>query len=211
MLSILTNFGCHWSCPYCVYRENKIDIPKTTKCSFDFNKLETQIGLSNEDEVSISGGGDPLHNWKDNEWFFRNIINSCKRNNKKLELHTSYIDYDFDYSKFNRVVFHLITPTQINIINHNKLKLPSSVRAVFVVQEHFTKSLLLKISNEVKNNADITELSFRQRITSSGECDYKEHKFLKRFHLDKWYYIEQDDYNEYFVNDRIEKRYLDIR
>ena len=29
-LSIITNFGCHYSCPYCVVKHNHIDVPETT-------------------------------------------------------------------------------------------------------------------------------------------------------------------------------------
>ena len=29
-LSIITNFGCHYSCPYCIVKENNLKIPKTT-------------------------------------------------------------------------------------------------------------------------------------------------------------------------------------
>lgn len=29
-LSVITNFGCHYTCPYCVVKENNLHIPKTT-------------------------------------------------------------------------------------------------------------------------------------------------------------------------------------
>lgn len=29
-MSIITNFGCHYKCPYCIVKENNLHIPKTT-------------------------------------------------------------------------------------------------------------------------------------------------------------------------------------
>ena len=40
-LSIITNFGCHGRCPYCIVRENGIKVPKSTIGGLD--KLEDAI------------------------------------------------------------------------------------------------------------------------------------------------------------------------
>lgn len=37
-LSVITNFGCHGRCPYCIVRENGIKVPKSTVDGLD--KLE---------------------------------------------------------------------------------------------------------------------------------------------------------------------------
>ena len=29
-LSVITNFGCHYSCQYCIVKNNHLNIPKTT-------------------------------------------------------------------------------------------------------------------------------------------------------------------------------------
>jgi hypothetical protein len=29
-LSVITNFGCHYTCPYCIVKNNHLNIPKTT-------------------------------------------------------------------------------------------------------------------------------------------------------------------------------------
>ena len=29
-MSVITNFGCHYKCPYCIVKENNLHIPKTT-------------------------------------------------------------------------------------------------------------------------------------------------------------------------------------
>ena len=63
-LSVITNFGCHGRCPYCIVRENGIKVPKSTVDGLD--KLEDAIALTGANIVSISGGGDPLYRYSGN-------------------------------------------------------------------------------------------------------------------------------------------------
>lgn len=34
-MSVITNFGCHYKCPYCIVKENNLHIPKTTLAGLD--------------------------------------------------------------------------------------------------------------------------------------------------------------------------------
>lgn len=61
------------------------------------------------------------------------------------------------------------------------------------------------------NRNAINELSFRQMINANGQVEYYQHEYLKNGHGKLWYYIEQNDYNEYFVQDHIETEYLEIK
>lgn len=45
-LSVITNFGCHGRCPYCIVRENGIKVPKSTVDCLD--KLEDAIHILQE-------------------------------------------------------------------------------------------------------------------------------------------------------------------
>lgn len=90
-LSVISNFGCHYSCPYCIVKNNNLQIPKSTLLGL--NKLKIEIENNHCNWVSISGGGDPL--WEYNQhidWYdcFFNIIKSI--GNIKTELHTSMIN-----------------------------------------------------------------------------------------------------------------------
>lgn len=40
-LSVITNFGCHYSCPYCIVKNNNLQIPKSTVEGLD--RLEEEI------------------------------------------------------------------------------------------------------------------------------------------------------------------------
>lgn len=214
VLSILSNFGCHWGCRYCVYRENGINIPKTDYRTFGWHELEEQLKLHKGELVSISGGGDPLYNYDrcDNQLFYKLLFELLEKYECRLELHTSMLIEEFPYDKCERVVFHLTMPTQISLINNRLFKLPKLVRVVYVVQDYYTKGLVNQIVRYVNNNRNaVNELSFRQMIGTNGETKYFLHDYLKQEHKKLWYYIEQYDYNEYFVEDHIEKEYLKIK
>ena len=216
ILSILTNFGCHFSCPYCVYRENGINIPFTNAKTFNWEQLEEQFKLHKGELISLSGGGDPLWNYgnKNSIEFYKKLCKLMIKYKCKLELHTSIIDYNIPvYDLCKRVVFHLQSPMQIR--NINEFLFPYGlnkpiIRVVFVVQKYYTQNIVNTIVKECKDN-NINELSFRQMINSDGSVDYTLYDFLKEGHKKDWYYIEQNDYNEYFVQDHIEKEYLKIK
>ena len=217
MLSIMTNFGCHFGCSYCVYRENGINIPKTHVDTFGWTELEEQLELHRGELVSVSGGGDPLYNYDtniENERFYNKLFILLEKYNCRLELHTSLISRWFPYGQCERVVFHFTMPNQIGILrwldSEIDLRTPT-IRIVYVVQEHYTKHLINEVVKEVGFNRDVEELSFRQMINKEGQTEYYCHNYLKEGHGKSWYYIEQSDYNEYFVQDHIEKEYLKIK
>lgn len=57
--SVITNFGCHWTCPYCIVKKTGLNVPVT-------DMQATLKTISRESEhhpmkfLSFSGGGDPL-------------------------------------------------------------------------------------------------------------------------------------------------------
>lgn len=58
-LSIITNFGCHYSCPECIVRNNKLKMTPTEEYS---SYMQLEHVLKNEcndcNWVSVSGGGE---------------------------------------------------------------------------------------------------------------------------------------------------------
>ena len=94
-LSIISNFGCHYSCPYCIVKNNNLRIPKSTISGLD--RLQTEIENNHCNWVSISGGGDPL--WE----YSRHMDIIRKTGNIKTELHTSMINVsEAPYALFDR-------------------------------------------------------------------------------------------------------------
>lgn len=204
-LSVITNFGCHYSCPYCIVKNNNLNIPKST--IEGLNNLTKEIENNNCNWVSISGGGDPLwEHEKHIEWYqrFLSIIPS----DIKIELHTSLPNVkNAPYGFFDRVVYHLHNFEQLKtIIRHSR----EIVRVVFVVTEDFSEDLINRIAVYCHNSNSIDELSFRQMVDDKyKETDYCK-EYLKNGHQKLWWYIEQCDYNTYYCENKIYTEYRRI-
>lgn len=204
-LSIITNFGCHYTCPYCIVKENNLHIPKTTKQGL---YMVGEFARNNNcNWISVSGGGDPLHNLSENlDWY--DELFYLNQGQYKLELHTSYILMDSIYCMFDRVVYHVRKIEDIKRIRKYGNQL---VRVVFVVDESFNKNKIDEIVKEIKLNKKVDELSFRQMVDSNYNTTHYCEEYLKDGHKKDWYYIEQNDYNLYYVENKIYEKYEDFK
>ena len=203
-LSIITNFGCHYSCPYCIVKNNNLNIPKTTLKGLD--RLQEEIRSNECNWVSLSGGGDPLHNYIYNQDWYETFFSLIPLG-VKLELHTSYIGIEAPYHCFDRVVYNVHSFEQLKRIRRYKNEI---IRVVFVVTEDFTEDLINRIAVYCHNSEIIDELSFRQMVDDNyKETDYCK-EYLKNWHKKLWWYIEQCDYNIYYCENKIYTEYRKI-
>lgn len=211
-LSIITNFGCHYTCPYCVVKNNNLHIPKTTIGGLD--KLNDAIKEHGVNWVSISGGGDPLfdaktHTQWDGWW---DELFGVIPDDIKTELHTSYIIHDsymgIICASFDRIVYHARNIWDICMVD--RYKESQIVRVVFVVTEDFTPEKIDDIVRAVKLNPNIDELSFRQMIDSNYQVTHYCEDYLRAGHQKDWWYIEQNDYNVYYCENEVSYRYEDF-
>lgn len=158
-MSVITNFGCHYSCPYCIVKNNNLQIPKSTIDGL--NSLEEEIKKNQCNWVSISGGGDPLWNLENNVEWYRKFFD-ITLHKVQIELHTSMPNVkDAPYAYFDRVVYHLHDFEQLKSIKRLRNEI---VRVVFVVTEKFTENLINRIAVYCHNSDIIDELSFRQMV-----------------------------------------------
>lgn len=158
-LSVITNFGCHYKCPYCIVKNNNLHIPVSTIEGLD--KLPEELKMHNATIISISGGGDPLYEYEKHiDWYrkFFSItqkyyIDSClsTRRTIPVEMHTSYMtnETSFPFYDCYRVVYHPNTLEQLSNIHRIGNEL---VRVVFVVTKDFTVEDIMKIA--VHNDSD---------------------------------------------------------
>lgn len=206
-LSILTNFGCHYTCPYCIVKKNGIDIPKTTLAGLD--GLDKAIKENDISIVSVSGGGgDPLYNYPEHADWYAKLFQILYENNIPLEMHTSYTQSLFYFGYLERVCFHISDPLLIPKIRREGAE---KVRIVLVVTDDMTIDDIKTIALLVKLNPDIDELSFRQRVDENYEVSYHLHDFLKAGHKKDWWYIEQNDYNLYYVENEVRTQYKSFK
>lgn len=204
-LSIITNFGCHYKCPYCIVRNNGIKVPTTTLDGLD--ALEDAIKENGANIVSVSGGGDPLHNYTNHVDYYSRLFSILEKEHISMEMHTSYTHSLFPYEKCKRVVYHLNDINQLFCIKRFGSEI---IRVVFVVTEQTTKEMVNFIAGFCKGSEVIDELSFRQMVDANYTEKFYLHDFLKNGHGKYWYYIEQRDYNLYFVNGKVFSRFMDI-
>lgn len=208
-LSVITNFGCHGKCHYCIVRENGIKVPKSTIDGLD--KLEEAIKLTGATIVSVSGGGDPLHDYDKNPlvpMYNGMVMGICIKAGVPLEMHTSYIDTEYPYHFCKRVVYHLHNVSDLyKIVRHGS----EIVRVVFVATSELTKEDIAKISNMVHRSENIDELSFRQMVDGNYQTTDYNSDYLKWGHeKGLWHYIEQKDYNIYYAENRIYTKFSEI-
>lgn len=104
-LSIITNFGCHGRCPYCIVRENGIKVPKSTIGGLD--KLE--------DAIKMTGANEEINRISDfvrcsdqiDELSFRQMVND--------RYETEYYNDDFLKAGHNKGLWHYIRQKDYNI------------------------------------------------------------------------------------------------
>ena len=94
-LSIITNFGCHYTCPYCIVKNNNINVPVTTLQGLD--NLKRVLIENGCNIISVSGGGDPLHEFASHRDWYMKLFQILKdMENEEIyipvEMHTSYIN-----------------------------------------------------------------------------------------------------------------------
>lgn len=210
-LSVITNFGCHYKCPYCIVRENDLQIPQSTVEGL--SGICKAIDENQCNWVSVSGGGDPLFNWgyefAQRWWrsFWNEVADAAAP--VMTELHTSYIDRPVEaYDGFDRVVYHIRDVNQIKSVV--RCSEDQIVRVVFVVTADFTPEKIDQITAEVRSNLDIDELSFRQMVDDHYRTTHYCEEYLRSGHQKDWWYIEQKDYNLYFCEGKVFTRFEDL-
>jgi hypothetical protein len=171
--------------------------------------LEDAVRETGATKISVSGGGDPLHDYEEHKPYYTLLYHLCKKMELPLEMHTSYIDKPgVPYWRFHRIVYHLHDINQIPEIEKYGREI---IRVVFVVTEDFTPEKIMEIVAKVMKNTNIDELSFRQMVDDNYQATDYCQEFLRKGHEKHWwYYIEQDDYNTYFVNGKLFDKFSDI-
>lgn len=193
-LSIITQFGCHYKCPYCIVMTQDMNFKFTDETIFP--RLIEKLKSGVYDSISLSGGGDPLYNFERNVGWYDKLyeIMSSMFPQIKIKLHTSYLS--LPPKLVNHPIFSLIyliayhvnfnnklypssfftqnttTSTSTYDINSCKMELIRSYphiqnRVVFVVEDYFTPQLIDTIyqyTSTTSNNHNIHQLTFRQLI-----------------------------------------------
>lgn len=164
------------------------------------------------DIISISGGGDPLFEYEKHLDWYQELFQwaqGYRPHPVPIDMHTSYLTEDslFPFYKCHRVVYHANTIKELEKIHRIGKEI---VRIVYVVTEDFTPEMIMDIAGYVKQSDQIDELSFRQLVGNNYETKFHLHEYLKSGHKKLWWYIEQNDYNLYYAENKIYTEYREI-
>ena len=193
-ISIITNFGCQNNCWYCIWKDHPLN-----KCNdIDYEALDNFLcKYKHLGKVSLSGGGDPLYNYFSNIKFWKYIINRTKELEMKLDIHTRIIlpKARFWSEHINRAVisFDVISNEFIEDIEY--LSSLTKVRLYHTV----TKEVYIEELLELKDRG--YDITLKELV---GADDGGMYKYMKDNYRDKFYFLDNSDYNIYFMPDNKE-------
>ena len=87
-ISIITNFGCGYDCPYCIWKGHPLEHRHDET---DWEKLESFLRKGREmgfDHVSVSGGGDPLYRFGKHASWWLELHRICREAHLYIDVHT---------------------------------------------------------------------------------------------------------------------------
>ena len=111
-LSVLTNFGCPYSCKFCISSSQKSKNGYKFKLQ-DARDIRNLLKSGKYERLSISGGGDPLYIYnKDIELLYRFIIKNSELFNIHLSFHTNF---DEPYFRIRKLLNRYMTNFVISV------------------------------------------------------------------------------------------------
>lgn len=201
MLSIITDFGCSKSCPYCIHRQQLRATPAHHTPEY-LDSLELVIRNTGGEVFSISGGGDPLHNFESHYSFWHTIQLMCSITNKRIDIHTAYLNemihrFSFFESFLRKIALHCFPETwdqdKENVRTLHALSPQSRVNFVtdYTLQERAPDIEAFCHQNQIP-------FSYREIVDPEVTVDTA---FFESVHdrTPFGHYIHQADYNVYFT------------
>lgn len=214
-ISLITDFGCLSSCPYCIWRNHKKYRHNPE------NQIKTFLGLISSGnrtlrKFSLSGGGDPLNLHPDRKGFYDAIHKICKKHGLVYDIHTSYsVEKILEFFEMfpeaaehlHRIVFHASReriPFVSSLSRFKELLGRTRLRIVYVVSEELDLPYLREIEESLSRDfPEDVQLSYRElvgeRFRASEEVQSFCETVSERRKTGK--YINQKDYNVYIMPD----------
>lgn len=218
-LSIITNFGCPYSCQFCISssQNSKNDYKFKLRDARDIRNLLKSVNYS---RLSISGGGDPLfiHN-KDISLLYRFIIKNSKKYNIHLSFHTN-----FQYPPHN--IRNLLNRYLINFVisihkedwsrKFNKWSedgyYSKNLRFTYVIGYNQDDLKIIKeMLHHLPKDAKLTLKQLDETILENIKDIQEIKELIKDNH--KCIILESGDYNTYYnlKDNKIYDKFKDIR
>ena len=199
--SVITNFGCRFNCPYCIWKDHPL---KDSRDGTDWNALncflhdaqDSQVG-----KVSVSGGGDPFFKLENNQVWWEKFLSLTTARELEVSVHTrERVTLDNDVLRFllNHISrLTLSTDVLDDVLDYAyMMSRYTQIRVVHVVQPFDTMKSLDKYVLAFFGTP--IQLSFKQLHQSMDNTLFNSAKDEYR---DDVFFIEDKDYNYYFMPD----------
>jgi hypothetical protein len=194
-ISIITNFGCHANCWYCIWKTHPL---KDVKLETDWEKLRAfLVKYQDRGKVSVSGGGDCLYHYDQHVGWWIRLFEETKDLNMLVDVHTrEKFTHQRFWKKINRCVFssdRLEDDREYLEYLANLVK----IRITHLVTKDTTYKMIedyLRFQQKINCQFTIKEL-----VGYDDGGRYKEirKKYPEIFHLD------EGDYNIYYMPDNV--------
>lgn len=193
-ISVITNFGCHANCWYCVWKGHELE---NVNEKTDWNKLE-QFLFDNKEKgkVSVSGGGDCLYEYGQYVDWWTKFFKIAAQLNLLVDVHTreKFTHQSFWKKYINRCVFSSdYLPNDIDYLGF-LVKLVK-VRITHVVTADTTFDMIDNYLHFQEKTG--CQFTIKELVGHSDNGMYKKirEKYPEIYHLDK------GDYNIYYMPD----------
>lgn len=203
--SIITNFDCDNNCWYCVWENfHRLKDCQTTYEKTNWEKLDELLRWYHNDKINVSGGLEPLYDYKNNKKWWRKLFNVAHNNNKKVDIHTRKVIIDEELiNNTNKFVvsFDHLGEVKDNIKSYYNRGV--DVRLTKVI----TKSTRLKELYQIVEFASECnyQLTFKELYGFNDEGAFKRLKKKLKENYDfkdkKIKFLEHSDYNIYYMPD----------
>ena len=191
--SIVTNFGCPTNCWYCIWKNHSL---KDCNEPFEMERVKFFIESAPTDKISISGGGDCLHQFdKYEKSFWEPIFALAKKYKKKIDVHSRTPFWnDAFWKKINKVVVSSDFLTE-DMVYLSYLAQNTKVRVVHVVTKDSTPGLIAAYCNFL----DTIGAQFTLKRLVGYDDGNRWNEIKKTF--PNIFFLEEGDYNIYYMPD----------
>lgn len=196
-ISIITNFGCHADCWYCIWKAHPL---KDVQLQTDWEKLRAfLVEYQDRGKVSVSGGGDCLYHYDQHVGWWIRLFEETSDLRMLVDVHTrEKFTHQRFWKRINRCVFssdYLSDDEEyLNyLIKHTKLRITHLV----------TKDTTDKMIEDYLRYQEKTGCQFTIKelvnYDDGGRYQAIKAKYPEIFYLDK------GDYNIYYMPDNTVK------
>ena len=203
--SIIITFGCNNNCWYCVWKNfHKLKNIHSAFKDTNWDKLNELIRYYPGNKINISGGLDPLYEYKSNLNWWNRLFKIARENNKLIDVHTREFVFEKSFlSNINKLVISFDTLEKIEKQMLRYYSKGTKIRLVKVITKETKLRELVNAVNFCRNYG--FQITFKELYGFDDNCNFIEFenklKNIYDFNRNKIRFLKNKDYNIYYMPD----------